>query len=106
MSTRLQRNCKLLKVLSTAKPQMVKAVIGAADKDLITCLCECAHNVIKGNVPLSKAHLTRLQRHKKHIRELAKKRTTQQRKRKLLQTGGFLPALLAPLAASALLDLV
>ena len=89
MSARLQQNCKMLQILSTAKPQMIKAVIGAADKDLITCLCECAHNLIKGNVPLTKDHLTRLQRHKKHIHEIAKKGTTQQRKRKLLQTGGF-----------------
>lgn len=93
-------------VLSTAKPTMAKAIIEAADKDIIKCLCECAHNIIKGTVPLKENHLKHLQRYKADIRTLAKSRTPQKKKKKILQRGGFLPALLAPIAASVLADLL
>ena len=51
----------MLSVLAKAKPPMCKVIIGAADRDLITCLCECAQNVFNPNVPLWKPHLKQLQ---------------------------------------------
>ena len=106
MSDCLKRNKYFLRILAKAKPNMVKAIIKSADKDLLTTLCECAHNVVKGTVPLKPCHLKHLKRHKTQVRELAKKNTSQHRRRQILQRGGFLPALLAPIAASVLLDLV
>ncbi len=106
MSERLKKQALLLKLLATAKPKMSKAIIGAADGNLIMCLCECAHNVLKGNVPLSKAHLKRLKRYRTHVRALVQKRTAQSKKKKILQKGGFIGALLAPVAATVLTDLV
>ena len=35
--------------LAHAPPQMCKAIIGAADHELMTCLCECAQNILNGN---------------------------------------------------------
>ena len=45
---------KCLHVLAHALPQMCKAIIRAADRELMTCLCECAQNILNGNVPLTK----------------------------------------------------
>ena len=105
MSQRLKKNVDVLSHLSRAKPQMVKAIVGAADKELLTCLCECAQNLIKGNVSLSKQHKSKLKRYKKDVRTLVKKNIGKQKK-KILQKGGFLPALLAPIAAQVLAPLV
>ena len=92
----------MLSVLAKAKRPMCKAIIGAADRELITCLCECAQNVLNSNVPLSKPHLKRLQRYRTDVRKLAKKRTAKHTKKKILQKGGFLAALLAPIAVEVL----
>ena len=102
MSTRLKNHALILSLLAKAKPKMCKAIIGAADRELITCLCECAQNILNGNVPLCKSHLKRLQRYRKDVRHLVKKRTAKHRKKKILQKGGFLPALLAPIAVEVL----
>ena len=106
MSKCLKNNAAMLSLLSKAKPNMCKAIIHAADRELITCLCECAQNVLNGNVPLCKAHLKRLQRYRTDVRKLAKKRTAKHTKKKILQKGGFLSALLAPIAVEVLTKII
>lgn len=105
MSSRVKRHAAMLKVLAKAKPATSKALMKEADKDLVYCLCECSHNILKGNVPLTKAQKTKLTRYKQDLRAVARKTTTQKRKRQILQKGGFLPALLAPLLAPVIAPL-
>lgn len=106
MSKKLRKNVDLLSLLARAKPKMIKAVVNAADKEVVCCLCECAHNILNGNVPLRPHHLRQLKRHRADVRKLVKPRVTLNQKKKILQKGGFLPALLAPVAASVLAPLV
>ncbi len=63
-------------------------------------------NKAQNDVPLTKAHLRRLKRYRTDVRALVQKRSTHKRKRKILQKGGFLGALLAPVAATVLADIV
>jgi len=105
MSARVRQHADMLAFLSKAKPSLCKTIIKGADKDLVHCLCECAHNILKGTVPLTKAQKTKLARHKKGLRDIAKKTTSQKRKQEILQTGGFLPALLGPLLAPVIAPL-
>ena len=105
MSTRIRRRADLLKVLAHAKPVTCKTIMKGADKDLVHCLCECTYNILKGNVPLTKAQKAKLTRYKQDLRAVAKKTTSQKRKREILQKGGFLPALLAPLLAPVIAPL-
>ena len=95
MSTCLKKNAQMLGVLAHVTPQMCKAIIVAADRELMTCLCECAQNILNGNVPLTKSHLKHLQWYRSDVHTLAKKRAPQHKKKKILQKGGFLSALLA-----------
>lgn len=91
-----------LKVLRKAKPRLRKGILKLAEKDLITCLFECSHNVLKGNIQLSKKQKQALKKHSKALRELAKRKTPVSQRRKILvQKGGFLPALLGPILAVA-----
>jgi hypothetical protein len=53
-------------------------------------------NVIKGNVPLNKRQLSKLRRKKRNLRQLVSKKTPLTKKRKILQKGGFIGGLLAP----------
>ena len=89
MSTCLKKNAQMLGVLAHAPPQMCKAIIGAADRELMTCLCECAQNILNGNVPLTKSHLKHLQWYRSDICTLAKKRALNIRKRKFYRKEDF-----------------
>ena len=65
--------------------------------EFIKCICKCAKNVLAGNVALSTEHKKRLKRHKKSLRKLALKKTPINTKKKIVQNGGFLGALLGPI---------
>jgi hypothetical protein len=110
MSKRLQKNLELLKILRKAKPSQRKAILESADNGLIYCLCECIVNILHGNVRITANRKRELAKHVKVLREIADRKTKVGRKRNLLiQKGGFLPALLAPvigIASSLIGDLV
>lgn len=82
-----------------------RRIIELCDKNLIDCFCECSKNILKGNVPLTTAQLRKLRREKHNLRQLAVKKTSLKKKRKILQKGGFLGALLIP-ALSAISGLL
>lgn len=97
MSSRLRNNSEVLHVLKKAAPKFRKQLLKQADKELITTICECCLNVIKGHVRLTTGQKKKLAPHKKHIRQLADKKLSHtKRKRLIIQKGGFLGALLAP----------
>jgi hypothetical protein len=102
MTKRLRSNWDELKVLRKAKPKLRKSILRAAENDLITCLSECSHNVLNGNIQLSKKDKKALAKHSKALRALAKRKaSTSKRRQILVQKGGFLPALLGPIIAVA-----
>jgi len=76
-----------------AKRQFVKN----CDKELIECFSECAKNILKNNVPLNSRQFGKLKSKKKDLRALAIKRTSLRKKQKIVQSGGFLSALLPPI---------
>jgi len=95
---KLEKHHKTLEVLETAKPKLRKSILENAETDLIRCICECCHNILKGNVELTTDEKRVLCHHKKTIRDLSSKKISLKRKRDILvQKGGFLPALLGPI---------
>ena len=96
MSTRIARNLKLLKALRGAQPAQRKKIINDAPVDFILTLCEIAHNVLKGRIPLNGKQYRQFHSKKKWLKAVAKKTgcRDKRRKRLLCQRGGFLPALL------------
>jgi hypothetical protein len=99
MSERLRRFAPYLRLLHKAKPSVRKSMLKSQcdNKDFIHCICECAKNLLKGNVPLSSTQKGQLFRRKKLRRKLVLKKTSLKDKKKIVQRGGFLSALLAPL---------
>ena len=86
----------MLKLLCGAKPGIVKAVLNGASPDLIKALCECSLNILKGHVRLTPAQKKQLSRYKQSLRFLARKDTSVKRRKRILQKGGFIGALLKP----------
>ena len=103
MSGRMKKQAVCLQMLiKTKNAKLRKAILEHADPELIRALCECAHNILRGNVKMTPREKTRLRKYQTKLRLIARKNVSvKQKRRHLQQTGGFLPALLAPLAASA-----
>lgn len=110
MTDRVKRHVLALQLLSRTKKNVAlrKAVIAHADADLVCSLCDCAYNILIGNVKISAKQKKVLAKYKNHLRKLANKKVPVKQKRAILQTGSgaFLTALLAPLASTVLLPLL
>ena len=96
MSARISRNIhhlrRLCKVHSSERHRMLKN----AYNDCLTAICEIAHNVLKGTIPLSTHQYNKMRTHKNTLRAIGRNKSVANHKRKkiLCQSGGFLPALL------------
>jgi len=96
MSERTRRYLPLLKQINRLGDKVKRQFIKKCDKEFLDCVSECAKNVVKGNVPLKPTQLQRLRRERNKVRALASKKTSLKKKRRILQNGGFLTALLPP----------
>ena len=93
-SRRVRRNAIILSSLNACPPSMRNSMIQKAPPDLIDAICECALNILRGNVKLSKSQKEGLQKHKHKLRKLAAKSVPREQKKTLLnQKGGFMSVL-------------
>lgn len=99
MSEYFGRHACDLHYLIKATPAVRKAIIDKADNSLIYCICECVKNILHGNCTLDPKEKKNLAKHKRDLRQLVKKSVPIKQKRRIIQKGGFLSALLAPLAS-------
>ena len=98
-----ERNICLLKTLCYLKKNQRSSFLRKADDKLVKCIQECIFNTLKGNVALGSNERKRLAKHKTVLRRVAAKQGNWKAKRKLLvQRGGFLPYLIAPILSAIL----
>jgi hypothetical protein len=97
MAKRMRRNADFIRVLARATPRQQKGIIEGGNKELMHCICECASNCLKGNVPLKPSQKRKLAKYKHVLRDLADRKVSNIRKKTLVQKGGFLGALLKPI---------
>lgn len=71
MSRCVHINLELLKALVQLKPEPRLSLLKVADKSLVTAICECALNVLNGNVHLTSALREEFCAERKYIRILA-----------------------------------
>ena len=71
-----------------------------SNKEILDCISECAKNILRGNVQLSAKQKTALRRNRQNLRRLSIKKTSLKKKRQIIQKGGFLGAILAPVLAT------
>ena len=77
--------------------QKCNRIIDEGGMELVYCICDCAHNIAQGNIPVSEEELEILKRHKECLRKLVKKKTSDREKKRLIQDGGFLGSLIPTL---------
>lgn len=98
---KIKRHKKELKALAKGPRKCcIYHIIGSCDNHLIDCLCDGACKILQGEIGLTPKQYSNLKPYSAQLRSLAKKSKAQ--KRKVLQEGGFLPALAIPLLASVI----
>jgi hypothetical protein len=91
---RLKEIHKELAKLKRLGVQGRKKFFKTCSKDCVNKICECVKNLLNANLEIKPAHLKKLSRHKQTLRALALKKTSFIKRKRLLQKGGFLGALL------------
>jgi hypothetical protein len=100
MSRLLKKYGAYLRLLKKASPKVRKALLNKnCSTEFVNCVCECVKNLLKGNVPLTSTQKRQLSRRKRLLRKILLKKTSLKDKRKIIQTGGFLGALLGPIVS-------
>ncbi len=98
---KLLHNYQKLKNISKLKTVKGKnKYICNANNYFISCLVECASNVLCGNVPLSQREKQKLSKHLTFLRNIGKERKTDRARKKLGQAGGFVHVLVVPILAA------
>ena len=103
MAHRVHKCMKAIEALEEVQncKQKRNHIIDVAGKELVHCICDCVLNVLNGNIKLEPEEKQRLKRHKNCLRELVKKKTSDKKKKHLIQEGGFLGALIPILGGLA-----
>ena len=100
MSQRVNKYKHHLKFLAECDRKHCSHILKSADRELVKCICECALNVLNGNIPLDITQKRKLNKYKQQLRQLSSNKSILQ-KRKIIQTGsGFLPLLLGPIISA------
>jgi hypothetical protein len=80
----------LLKVLATSKKGIRNAILSNADKKLVIAILDSVFNLLNGSLNLSKPDLAKLAKYKHVFRRLIEKAPLAEKKKILVQHGGFL----------------
>ena len=78
--------------------QKCNRIIDEGGMELVYCICDCVFNVLQGNIPVNEEEKNRLKRHRHFLRKLVNEKTSYKEKKRLIQRGGFLGALIPILA--------
>ena len=97
MSERVKRYLPTLKRLRRMSEKHRCDYVRQCDRQFIDCISECSKNVLYGNVPLTSRQKAHLRSKRQDLRALATTKTSLRKKRKIIQKGGLLSALLPPL---------
>lgn len=95
----------LLKSICVCKRKLRNGIIQNGNKNFIKSICECCHNLLKGNIKLPKEDLEKIRKYKAAIRKILKKSSLKTKKKFLIQHGGFLQILI-PAAVSAISSII
>ena len=70
----MKKQAMCLQLLNKTKnAKLRKAILEHADPELIHALCECAHNILRGNVQMTSREKARLRKYKTRLRLIARK---------------------------------
>ena len=108
-SALLTKNAKILCHLAKCKPEIRDYIVQNGPKELIECLHKIVVNILAERIPFSREKIKRISKFKKELSILIRKRGSIKNRKKVLQTGGFLPLILGailPILSSVIVDAI
>ena len=63
----VKKNIYALRILAEGDPKTIKYIIRGADRPLIHCFVDCAHNILEGNIPLGLKEKKRPAKYKEEL---------------------------------------
>jgi hypothetical protein len=102
---RVKRNLHLLTSIASCKKCLRNSIIQKGSKDFINSIIECIDNLLRENIPLEESEFKKVAKSKSTLRKLVKKSSLAEKKKLLIQKGGFLQFLL-PAAVSVISSLI
>lgn len=98
MTNRIINNLEVIKALYRCKNSQKKKLLKGVRPEVVNAICDCIHNILQENVPISKYQKSKLKAKKEILRKLVdRKNKTPTRKKLLIQHGsGFLSSILGP----------
>ena len=91
---KLKQHVDVLKTIAHCKPKIRLAILKNADKDLIEVICHCVFNLLIGHISLSEKEKDNLKAYKNILSALEQKSSFNNKKKILVQQGGFLEYLI------------
>lgn len=102
-SRRIARQTPFLRLLYSCPPSQRKSLIQYVTNEQLAALSQIALNILRGNIPITRAYKKKLKQYKEVIRSLASRRVSRTRKKQaLLKFHSVIPLLIKP--AIQLLD--
>ena len=103
MSKRMKGSLPFLQILAKANPKLRKILIKKVPESVITAICECCLNTLKGVIRLTPRQKRRLAPYKTQLRALANRKVSRKcKKTYLMQRGGALLPFVLPVALGSL----
>ena len=102
---RVKRNLHLLTSIASCKKCLRNTIIQKGSKDFINSIIECVDNLLRDNIKLGESEFKKVQKAKSTLRKLVKKSSLTEKKKLLIQKGGFLQYLI-PAAVSVISSLI
>lgn len=106
MSSRLRKFAPTLQYLAKCDKHNAKSIVNNSKPEFVNCISDICHNILRNKVILTPKEKKKLSKYKHQIRRIARPKTTKKTKKVLIQKGGFLSAILAPLLGSVIGPLV
>jgi hypothetical protein len=106
---RVISNQAFLRYLCYANAKERRRLTRLASKGQILCICECAYNLLRQNIPLSPEQVRQLRKVREIVYTLADNSVPLDEKQAIINTeqgGGALPLLIAPIIATVLGEVV
>lgn len=102
---RVKRNLHLLTSIASCKKCLRNSIIQKGSKDFINSIIECVDNLLQDNIPLGQSEFKKVAKYKSTLRKLVKRSPLAEKKKLLIQRGGFLEYLI-PAAVSVISSLI
>ena len=96
-TARITRNRAALVALNRLDAAAQRQLLPSLSRDALLAVVKCAKNIILERVELDDSQLSWMRRRERDLRRLVAKRTPDRERIRILQKGGFLAGLLAPI---------